>query len=82
LLGLYRGIATNVASSAPISAVYTFSYESVKAALLPYLPKVAHLSLYSTYLSGVVQSRLLCALLFPDSLISTCDAIYVEETAS
>ncbi|KAK8472747.1 hypothetical protein PHAVU_002G289600 [Phaseolus vulgaris] len=39
LFGLYRGIATNVASSAPISAVYTFSYESVKAALLPYLPK-------------------------------------------
>ncbi|TKY45480.1 S-adenosylmethionine carrier 1 [Spatholobus suberectus] len=38
LLGLYRGIATNIACSAPISAVYTFSYESVKAALLPYLP--------------------------------------------
>ncbi|CAJ1937426.1 unnamed protein product [Sphenostylis stenocarpa] len=39
LLGLYRGITTNIASSAPISAVYTFSYESVKATLLPYLPK-------------------------------------------
>ncbi|RDX92141.1 S-adenosylmethionine carrier 1, chloroplastic/mitochondrial, partial [Mucuna pruriens] len=39
LLGLYRGITTNIACSAPISAVYTFSYESVKAALLPYLPK-------------------------------------------
>jgi len=78
LFGLYRGIATNVASSAPISAVYTFSYESVKAALLPYLPKVAHLSLYSTHLSGVVQSRLTlmsCALLFLDSLISTRDTI-------
>jgi len=54
LLGLYRGITTNIASSAPISAVYIFSYESVKAALLPYLPKVAHLSLYSTHLNGVV----------------------------
>ncbi|BAT73070.1 Protein MITOFERRINLIKE 1 [Vigna angularis] len=42
LLGLYRGITTNIASSAPISAVYTFSYESVKAALLPYLPKEYH----------------------------------------
>ncbi|KAK7399208.1 hypothetical protein VNO78_10387 [Psophocarpus tetragonolobus] len=38
LLGLYRGITTNIACSAPISAVYTFSYESVKAALFPYLP--------------------------------------------
>ncbi|MFS7914124.1 putative mitochondrial carrier domain superfamily [Helianthus anomalus] len=40
LLGLYRGIASNVASSAPISAIYTFSYESVKAALLPLFAKV------------------------------------------
>ncbi|XP_061348677.1 uncharacterized protein LOC133294044 isoform X2 [Gastrolobium bilobum] len=39
LPGLYRGITTNIACSAPISAVYTFTYESVKAALLPYLPK-------------------------------------------
>ncbi|MCL7044360.1 hypothetical protein MKW94_002183 [Papaver nudicaule] len=37
--GLYRGIASNVASSAPISAVYTFTYESVKASLLPLLPQ-------------------------------------------
>ncbi|XP_019424575.1 PREDICTED: probable S-adenosylmethionine carrier 2, chloroplastic [Lupinus angustifolius] len=37
--GLYRGITSNIASSAPISAVYTFTYESVKAALVPYLPK-------------------------------------------
>lgn len=37
--GLYRGITTNIACSAPISAVYTYTYESVKAALLPYLPK-------------------------------------------
>ncbi|XP_027342526.1 uncharacterized protein LOC113855191 isoform X2 [Abrus precatorius] len=42
LLGLYRGITTNIACSAPISAVYTFTYESVKAALLPYLPKEYH----------------------------------------
>ncbi|XP_072068421.1 uncharacterized protein [Arachis hypogaea] len=39
LLGLYRGITTNIACSAPISAVYTFTYESIKAALVPYLPK-------------------------------------------
>ncbi|BBH03364.1 hypothetical protein Prudu_014212 [Prunus dulcis] len=39
LTGLYRGIATNIASSAPISAVYTFTYESVKGALLPLFPK-------------------------------------------
>ncbi|CAK9142221.1 unnamed protein product [Ilex paraguariensis] len=37
--GLYRGITSNVASSAPISAVYTFTYESVKGALLPLFPK-------------------------------------------
>ncbi|XP_022958379.1 uncharacterized protein LOC111459622 isoform X1 [Cucurbita moschata] len=37
LSGLYRGISTNIASSAPISAVYTFTYESVKGALLPLL---------------------------------------------
>ncbi|XP_077225958.1 mitochondrial substrate carrier family protein isoform X2 [Tasmannia lanceolata] len=39
ITGLYRGIASNVASSAPISAVYTFTYESVKGSLLPLLPK-------------------------------------------
>ncbi|KAG6688614.1 hypothetical protein I3842_11G133700 [Carya illinoinensis] len=39
LTGLYRGIATNIASSAPISAVYTYTYESVKGALLPLFPK-------------------------------------------
>ena len=40
LTGLYRGIAANIASSAPISAIYTFTYESVKGALLPLFPKV------------------------------------------
>ncbi|KAF9617645.1 hypothetical protein IFM89_037708 [Coptis chinensis] len=44
--GLYRGIASNIACSAPISAIYTYTYESVKGALLPVLPKeyysVAH----------------------------------------
>lgn len=39
LTGLYRGISSNIASSAPISAVYTFTYESVKGALLPIFPK-------------------------------------------
>ncbi|XP_038979639.1 uncharacterized protein LOC103717421 isoform X2 [Phoenix dactylifera] len=41
-LGLYCGIASNIASSAPISAIYTFTYESVKGALLPLLPKEYH----------------------------------------
>uniref|UniRef100_A0A2P2KQ07 Uncharacterized protein LOC105124380 isoform X2 n=1 Tax=Rhizophora mucronata TaxID=61149 RepID=A0A2P2KQ07_RHIMU len=40
--GLYRGIASNIASSAPISAIYTFTYESVKGSLLPLLPKDYH----------------------------------------
>lgn len=39
--GLYRGIASNIASSAPISALYTFTYESVKGSLLPLFPKVS-----------------------------------------
>lgn len=39
ITGLYRGISSNIASSAPISALYTFTYESVKGALLPFLPK-------------------------------------------
>ncbi|KAI3468809.1 hypothetical protein Pfo_025472 [Paulownia fortunei] len=40
--GLYRGISSNIVSSAPISAVYTFTYESVKKSLLPLLPKEYH----------------------------------------
>lgn len=40
--GLYRGISSNIASSAPISAIYTYTYESVKGALLPVLPKEYH----------------------------------------
>ncbi|KZV16099.1 Mitochondrial substrate carrier family protein isoform 1 [Dorcoceras hygrometricum] len=40
--GLYRGISSNIVSSAPISAVYTFTYESVKKNLLPILPKEYH----------------------------------------
>ncbi|XP_062074318.1 adenine nucleotide transporter BT1, chloroplastic/mitochondrial [Humulus lupulus] len=39
LTGLYRGITTSIASSAPISAIYTFTYESVKGSLLPFFPK-------------------------------------------
>lgn len=39
---LYRGISTNLASSAPISALYTLTYESVKGALLPLFPKEYH----------------------------------------
>lgn len=42
LSGLYRGITSNIASSAPISAIYTFSYESVKGALLPLFAKEYH----------------------------------------
>ncbi|KAL2503218.1 Mitochondrial substrate carrier family protein [Forsythia ovata] len=39
VMGLYRGISSNIASSAPISAVYTFTYESVKSTLVPFFPK-------------------------------------------
>ncbi|KAG9141175.1 hypothetical protein Leryth_001675 [Lithospermum erythrorhizon] len=39
ITGLYRGVSSNVASSAPISAIYTFTYESVKSSLLPLFPK-------------------------------------------
>ncbi|KAM7494247.1 hypothetical protein LguiB_028856 [Lonicera macranthoides] len=42
IIGLYRGISSNIASSAPISAVYTFTYESVKGALLPHFAKEYH----------------------------------------
>ncbi|XP_064976720.1 uncharacterized protein LOC135583063 isoform X1 [Musa acuminata AAA Group] len=42
IAGLYCGITTNIASSALISAIYTFTYESVKGALLPVLPKEYH----------------------------------------
>lgn len=46
LPGLYRGITSNITTSAPISAIYTFTYESVKEFLLPSLAKeylsVAH----------------------------------------
>ncbi|KAJ7531530.1 hypothetical protein O6H91_14G047600 [Diphasiastrum complanatum] len=37
--GLYRGLGSNLTSSTPTSAIYTFTYESVKAALLPCLAK-------------------------------------------
>ncbi|XP_074317724.1 uncharacterized protein LOC141653775 isoform X2 [Silene latifolia] len=39
LSGLYRGISSNITTSAPISAIYTFTYESVKGFLLPSLAK-------------------------------------------
>ncbi|KAL3635559.1 hypothetical protein CASFOL_020106 [Castilleja foliolosa] len=42
ITGLYRGISSNIVTSAPISAVYTFTYESVKKSLLPLLPKEHH----------------------------------------
>ncbi|KAI3523752.1 hypothetical protein L1887_02128 [Cichorium endivia] len=42
LSGLYRGITSNIASSASISAIYNFSYESVKGALLPLFAKEHH----------------------------------------
>ncbi|CAH9114176.1 unnamed protein product [Cuscuta europaea] len=43
IMGLYRGILSNIASSAPISALYTFTYEFVKGAL--------HLLLHTEYQS-------------------------------
>lgn len=42
LTGLYRGISSNITTSAPISAIYTFTYESVKGYLLPSLSKDYH----------------------------------------
>lgn len=42
LPGLYRGITSNVTSSAPISAIYTFTYESMKEFLLSSLAKEHH----------------------------------------
>ncbi|XP_078442505.1 mitochondrial substrate carrier family protein [Wolffia australiana] len=42
VMGLYRGIPSNLASSAPISAVYTCTYESAKGTFLPLLPKDYH----------------------------------------
>lgn len=61
LSGLYRGISTNIASSAPISAVYTFTYESVKGALLPLLREVG-ISL--SYSSSLVFFLFFLSLLF------------------
>lgn len=40
VLGLYGGLASKIACSAPISAIYTLTYEIVKGSLLPTLPKV------------------------------------------
>ncbi|KAL6911949.1 hypothetical protein ACP4OV_000754 [Aristida adscensionis] len=42
ILGLYGGLASKLACSAPISAIYTLTYEIVKGALLPILPKEYH----------------------------------------
>lgn len=39
VFGLYSGLSTSLASSAPISAIYTASYELVKGRLLPGLPE-------------------------------------------
>ncbi|GBG81440.1 hypothetical protein CBR_g32117 [Chara braunii] len=42
IMGLYRGLGSNFATAAPISAIYTSTYESVKEFLLPCLPKKYH----------------------------------------
>lgn len=42
VLGLYGGLASKIACSAPISAIYTLTYEIVKGALLPILAKDYH----------------------------------------
>ncbi len=44
--GLYRGLGSNLASSAPTSAIYTFTYEAVKSGLLPFIPQVDSWTLY------------------------------------
>lgn len=45
VFGLYSGLTTSLASSAPISAIYTASYESIKVKLLPMFPEVRCVSL-------------------------------------
>ena len=52
VMSLYRGIPTNLASSAPISAVYTFTYESAKGTFLPLLPKVRFYAISPVALSA------------------------------
>uniref|UniRef100_A0A0E0K3A5 Uncharacterized protein n=1 Tax=Oryza punctata TaxID=4537 RepID=A0A0E0K3A5_ORYPU len=42
VLGLYGGLASKIACSAPISAIYTLTYEIVKGSLLPIMPKEYH----------------------------------------
>lgn len=46
VFGLYSGLSASLASSAPISAIYTASYEAVKSRLMPMFPEecawVAH----------------------------------------
>ncbi|RCV07672.1 hypothetical protein SETIT_1G264000v2 [Setaria italica] len=42
VLGLYGGLTSKLACSAPISAIYTLTYEIVKGALLPVLPEEHH----------------------------------------
>ena len=37
---MYRGLTANLVTSAPISAIYTSTYEAVKEALLPHMPPV------------------------------------------
>jgi len=46
VLGLYGGLASKLACSAPISAIYTLTYEIVKGTLLPVLPQVISVSLF------------------------------------
>lgn len=49
VLGLYGGLASKIVSSAPISAIYTLTYEIVKGALLPTVPKVISVLFYNWY---------------------------------
>ncbi|XP_073396951.1 S-adenosylmethionine carrier 1, chloroplastic/mitochondrial-like isoform X2 [Physcomitrium patens] len=37
--GLYRGLGSNLIASTPISAIYTHTYETVKAGLLRHIPE-------------------------------------------
>jgi hypothetical protein len=53
VLGLYGGLASKLACSAPISAIYTLTYETVKGALLPVFPKVISVSFMLKFLSSL-----------------------------
>ena len=77
--GMYRGLTANLVTSAPISAIYTSTYEAVKEALLPHMPPVRPLSLNQRGMSRMQSrptsgNRWLTCLIDPSHLISGMDS--------